>query len=149
MAWSKPAAMGASAAASAATRMAARVSVYAAVDDLQAYLDKAERLGARVVMPVTEVSSNTGSGVSPSSRTLGLTGTRSFNLVTGQSHLRNPSWRFGSDLVDGHGHTQRRQRGTWSHLSLLLDPTIRKGQSQVFRRALGHRASVLCAGSPS
>jgi uncharacterized protein len=33
----------------------ARVSVYAAVDDLQAYLDKAERLGARVVMPVTEV----------------------------------------------------------------------------------------------
>jgi predicted enzyme related to lactoylglutathione lyase len=34
----------------------ARVSVYAAVDDLRAYLDKAERLGARVVMPVTELS---------------------------------------------------------------------------------------------
>jgi uncharacterized protein len=33
----------------------ARVSVYAAVDDLQAYLDKAERLGARVVMPVTDM----------------------------------------------------------------------------------------------
>ena len=33
----------------------ARVSVYASVDDLQAYLDKAERLGARMVMPVTEV----------------------------------------------------------------------------------------------
>jgi hypothetical protein len=48
-----------------------RVSIYAAVDDLQTYLDKAERQGARVVMPVTEVSSNTGSGVSPSSRTLG------------------------------------------------------------------------------
>ena len=32
-----------------------RVSVYAAVDDLQAYLDKAERLGARVVMPVTDM----------------------------------------------------------------------------------------------
>ena len=34
----------------------ARVSVYAAVDDLQSYLDKAERLGATVVMPVTELS---------------------------------------------------------------------------------------------
>jgi uncharacterized protein len=33
----------------------ARVSVYAAVDDPQAYLDKAERLGATVVMPVTDV----------------------------------------------------------------------------------------------
>jgi predicted enzyme related to lactoylglutathione lyase len=33
----------------------ARVSVYAEVDDLQAYLDKAERLGARVVMPVTDM----------------------------------------------------------------------------------------------
>ena len=33
----------------------ARVSVYAAVDDLQAYLDKAERLGAKVVMPVTDM----------------------------------------------------------------------------------------------
>ena len=32
-----------------------RVSVYAAVDDLQAYLDKAQRLGARVVMPVTDM----------------------------------------------------------------------------------------------
>jgi predicted enzyme related to lactoylglutathione lyase len=32
-----------------------RVSVYAAVDDLQAYLDKAERLGANVVMPVTDM----------------------------------------------------------------------------------------------
>jgi uncharacterized protein len=32
-----------------------RVTVYAAVDDLQAYLDKAERLGARVVMPVTDM----------------------------------------------------------------------------------------------
>ena len=34
----------------------ARVSVYAAVDDLQSYLDKAERLGATVVMPVTELT---------------------------------------------------------------------------------------------
>jgi predicted enzyme related to lactoylglutathione lyase len=34
----------------------ARVSVYAAVDDLQAYLDKAERLGATAVMPVTEMT---------------------------------------------------------------------------------------------
>jgi uncharacterized protein len=32
-----------------------RVTVYAAVDDLQAYLDKAEGLGARVVMPVTDM----------------------------------------------------------------------------------------------
>lgn len=32
-----------------------RVSVYAAVDDLQGYLDKAERLGASVVMPVTDM----------------------------------------------------------------------------------------------
>jgi predicted enzyme related to lactoylglutathione lyase len=32
-----------------------RVTVYAAVDDLQAYLDKAERLGANVVMPVTDM----------------------------------------------------------------------------------------------
>jgi predicted enzyme related to lactoylglutathione lyase len=32
-----------------------RVSIYAAVDDLQTYLDKADRLGARVVMPVTEM----------------------------------------------------------------------------------------------
>jgi hypothetical protein len=47
----------------------ARVSVDAAVDDLRAYLDKAERLGARVVMPVTEVSGEAGAGVSPSSRT--------------------------------------------------------------------------------
>ncbi|MBW3634336.1 MAG: hypothetical protein KY456_15040, partial [Chloroflexi bacterium] len=30
-------------------------TVYAAVDDLQAYLDKAERLGARVVMPATDM----------------------------------------------------------------------------------------------
>jgi predicted enzyme related to lactoylglutathione lyase len=36
-----------------------RVTVHAAVDDLQAYLDKAERLGASVVMPVTEVSGMT------------------------------------------------------------------------------------------
>jgi len=41
----------------------ARVSVYAAVDDLQAYLDKAERLGARVVMPVTEMN-GTGRSIS-------------------------------------------------------------------------------------
>src|SRR5215207_10928546 len=33
----------------------ARVSVYAEVDDLQAYLDKAEGLGASVVMPVTDM----------------------------------------------------------------------------------------------
>ena len=33
----------------------ARVTVYAAVDDLQAYLDKAEGLGAKVVMPVTDM----------------------------------------------------------------------------------------------
>ena len=32
-----------------------RVTVYAAVDDLQAYLDKAESLGATVVMPVTDM----------------------------------------------------------------------------------------------
>ena len=32
-----------------------RVTVYAAVDDMQAYLDKAERLGATVVMPVTDM----------------------------------------------------------------------------------------------
>ena len=32
-----------------------RVTVYAAVDDMQAYLDKAERLGAAVVMPVTDM----------------------------------------------------------------------------------------------
>ena len=32
-----------------------RVTVYAAVDDLQAYLDKAERLGATVVMPATDM----------------------------------------------------------------------------------------------
>ena len=32
-----------------------RVTVYAAVDDMQAYLDKAERLGAKVVMPVTDM----------------------------------------------------------------------------------------------
>ena len=30
-----------------------RVTVYASVDDLQAYLNKAERLGAKVVMPAT------------------------------------------------------------------------------------------------
>jgi predicted enzyme related to lactoylglutathione lyase len=34
----------------------ARVSVYAAVDDLQAHLDMTDRLGARVVMPVTEMT---------------------------------------------------------------------------------------------
>ena len=32
-----------------------RVTVYAAVDDLQAYLDKAERMGGRAVMPVTDM----------------------------------------------------------------------------------------------
>lgn len=32
-----------------------RVTVYAAVDDLQAHLDKAESLGATVVMPVTDM----------------------------------------------------------------------------------------------
>ena len=32
-----------------------RVTVYAAVDDPQGYLDKAERLGATVVMPVTDM----------------------------------------------------------------------------------------------
>ncbi len=32
-----------------------RVTVYAAVDDPQAYLDKAEQMGATVVMPVTEM----------------------------------------------------------------------------------------------
>lgn len=32
-----------------------RVTVYAAVDDLQAYLDKAERMGGSVVMPVTDM----------------------------------------------------------------------------------------------
>jgi predicted enzyme related to lactoylglutathione lyase len=42
-----------------------RVTVYAAVDDLQAYLDKAERLGANVVMPVTEMS---GTGMAISAR---------------------------------------------------------------------------------
>jgi predicted enzyme related to lactoylglutathione lyase len=33
----------------------ARVTVYVQVDDLQAHLDAAERLGGRVVMPVTEI----------------------------------------------------------------------------------------------
>jgi predicted enzyme related to lactoylglutathione lyase len=32
-----------------------RVTVYAAVDDLQAYLDKAERLGGTVLMPATDM----------------------------------------------------------------------------------------------
>lgn len=32
-----------------------RVTVYVEVDDLQAYLDKAERLGGRTIMPVTEI----------------------------------------------------------------------------------------------
>ena len=32
-----------------------RVTVYAEVDDLQAYLDKAERMGGSVVMPVTDM----------------------------------------------------------------------------------------------
>jgi hypothetical protein len=32
-----------------------RVTIYAAVDDLQAYLDKAVSLGATVVMPVTDM----------------------------------------------------------------------------------------------
>ena len=36
-----------------------RVTVYAAVDDMQAYLDKAERLGATVVMPVTDIDGST------------------------------------------------------------------------------------------
>jgi predicted enzyme related to lactoylglutathione lyase len=35
------------------------VSIYAAVDDLQTYLDKADRLGARVVMPVTDIVGKT------------------------------------------------------------------------------------------
>jgi hypothetical protein len=33
----------------------ARVTIYASVDDLQAYLDKAVGLGATVMMPVTEI----------------------------------------------------------------------------------------------
>jgi predicted enzyme related to lactoylglutathione lyase len=33
-----------------------RVTLFAQVDDLQAYLDKAERLGGTVMMPVTEIS---------------------------------------------------------------------------------------------
>src|SRR5260370_8722795 len=33
-----------------------RVTLYAQVDDLQAYLDRADRLGATVLMPVTEIS---------------------------------------------------------------------------------------------
>ena len=33
----------------------ARVTIYAEVDDLQAYLDKAVELGATVMMPVTEI----------------------------------------------------------------------------------------------
>jgi predicted enzyme related to lactoylglutathione lyase len=32
-----------------------RVSVYIEIDDLQAYLDKAERLGGRVVMPPMDI----------------------------------------------------------------------------------------------
>lgn len=32
-----------------------RVTVYASVDDPQAYLDKAERLGATTLMPVTDI----------------------------------------------------------------------------------------------
>ena len=32
-----------------------RVTIYASVDDPQAYLDKAERLGATVLMPVTDM----------------------------------------------------------------------------------------------
>lgn len=32
-----------------------RVTVYAQVDDLQQYLDKAERLGGQVLMPVTDM----------------------------------------------------------------------------------------------
>lgn len=32
-----------------------RVTVYAAVDDLQSFLDKAQSLGAEVIMPVTDV----------------------------------------------------------------------------------------------
>ncbi len=32
-----------------------RVTFYAQVDDLQAYLDKAERLGGKTVMPPTEI----------------------------------------------------------------------------------------------
>ena len=32
-----------------------RVTIYTAVDDLQAYLDKAERLGAKVLMPPTDM----------------------------------------------------------------------------------------------
>ena len=32
-----------------------RVSIYAGVDDPQVYLDKAESLGAKVVMPVTDM----------------------------------------------------------------------------------------------
>ena len=32
-----------------------RVTVYAAVDNMQAYLDKAESLGATIVMPVTDM----------------------------------------------------------------------------------------------
>ena len=31
------------------------VMVYVAVDDLQAYLDKAESLGGKIIMPVTEI----------------------------------------------------------------------------------------------
>jgi len=33
-----------------------RITLYAQVDDLQAYLDRAESLGATVLMPVTEIS---------------------------------------------------------------------------------------------
>lgn len=33
----------------------ARVTIYAEVDDIQAYLDKAVELGGTVVMPVTEI----------------------------------------------------------------------------------------------
>ncbi|HEX5993403.1 MAG TPA: VOC family protein [Thermomicrobiales bacterium] len=32
-----------------------RVTVYATVNDLQAYLDKAERMGGSVVMPITDM----------------------------------------------------------------------------------------------
>ena len=32
-----------------------RVTFYAQVDDLQAYLDKAERLGGKTVLPPTEI----------------------------------------------------------------------------------------------
>jgi predicted enzyme related to lactoylglutathione lyase len=35
-----------------------RVTVYAAVDDVQEYLDKAEKLGAKTVLPPTEMPGN-------------------------------------------------------------------------------------------